>query len=780
VVDTPAYDPSSSAKLAAATVIGKPLKRVDGILKVTGTARYAYEYSPASEVTYGVIVEAGIARGRIVDIDTELAERVPGVLLVMTYRNAPQQASFGPPAVPNRLVRPRPVLADDQVRYFGEPVALVVAESFETARNAAALVKVRYKRAVAELGLEQNLGASYKPDKVGPGLETDTTVGDFEAGFGASAVQIDAVYRNGYQNHNPMEPHAALAEWNGDHLTLYVSQQGVATAGKSIATTLQMPLEKVRLISRYVGGGFGSKLPVNAEVILAALAAKVIQQPVKVTLTRQQMFSNTGHRPAFQQHIRLGASVDGQLTSIAHEVWSQTARFDEFAEQAATFTRSLYAVPNRLTRHRLVPLDLQHGETMRAPGEAPGMLALESAIDELAAKLRIDPVELRIRNEPAVDPERQVPFSSRKLVECLRVGAERFGWERRPATPRSRSEGRLLIGWGMSAGIRPNKIGAASARVRLRPNGQITAQLDMTDIGNGSYTILTQVVSEILGVPVAAVTVELGDSRFPVTTGSGGSLGAGSSGSALFNACLALREKIAEAAIREPNSMLFGANSAEAQFRDGMITIGARAEGLARIAERASAAGIEAEGSVAPGETYQRYAQYSFAAYFVEVQVDRDTAEVRLRRMLGVFDAGRILNERTARSQLIGGMIWGVGAALHEEGIVDNRYGQFVNQDLAGYHVPVHADIPEIEAVLLDGNDVNSNPLGSKGAGELGICGSGAAVANAIYNATGVRVRSFPITLDKILERRPMTGPDFPVFLDRKLNFLRRSRQHSQ
>jgi xanthine dehydrogenase YagR molybdenum-binding subunit len=398
-----------------------------------------------------------------------------------------------------------------------------------------------------------------------------------------------------------------------------------------------------------------------------------------------------------------------------------------------------------------VPLDLQHGETMRAPGEAPGLLAFESAMDELATALNIDPVALRLRNEPTLDPERQVPFSSRSLAECLREGAQRFGWSERPTTPASRRERRQLVGFGVSTGIRPNKIGNSSAQVTFRPDGGVTARLDMTDIGTGSYTILAQVGADSMGLPLEAITIEMGDSAFPATTGSGGSLGAGSSCSALFNACMSLRRVIAQAATTDERSPLCHADAADIVFRDGRAIAGNASEPLSTIAARSSPAGLHAEGTIEPGDTYQRYSQYSYAAYFAEVQVDMDTAEIRARRMLGVFDAGRILNAKTARSQLLGGMIWGLSAALHEEGVVDPRYGNFVNHDLAGYHFPVSADIPQIEVVMLDGADENSNPVGSKGVGELGICGSGAAVANAIYNATGVRARSFPITLDKIL-----------------------------
>jgi xanthine dehydrogenase YagR molybdenum-binding subunit len=753
MVDSRGYDPNSSPKLDVLTVVGQPLARLDGKAKVTGQARYAYEHPTNPRAAYGFIVEATISKGRIVMLDTTLAEQAPGIRLVMTHLSAPKQAPFGPPAVTNRNARARPVLADAEIRCYGEPIALVVGESFEQAREAAGLVRARYQLGLPALSLLDNLANDYRPERVGPGFAPDSVVGDFDGGFAAAPVKIDATYDCGYQNHNPMEPHAALARWDGDILTAYVSQQSLAAARAALAATLQITPENVRLVSRFIGGGFGSKLPINPEVVLAALAARMLGRPVKVALTREQMFSNTGHRPTFRQRVRLGADRDGRLTAIAHEVWSQTARFEEFGEQAATFTRSLYAAPNRLTRHRLVPLDLQHGETMRAPGEAPGLLVFESAMDELAEALNIDPVELRLCNEPAVDPELGVPFSSRRLTDCLREGARRFGWNNRPSIPSSRREGRQLIGFGMSAGIRPNKIAQSSAEVMLRPDGGVTARLDMTDIGTGSYTILTQVAADAFGLPPRAISVELGHSDFPETIGSGGSLGAGSSCSALYNACVALQQVIARTTVGDARSPLHGAASSDVVFRNGRAIVGDVSEPLSGIAARSS--GVSAVGTIVPGETYRRYAQFSFAAYFAEVQVDTDTAEVRARRMLGVFDVGRVLNARTARSQLMGGMIWGLGAALHEEGVIDTRYGNFINDDLAGYHFPTNADAPEIDVVMLDCADYKSNPLGSKGLGEIGICGSGAAIANAVYNATGVRVRSFPITLDKILPGLP-------------------------
>jgi xanthine dehydrogenase YagR molybdenum-binding subunit len=705
-------------------VIGQPIDRVDGPLKVTGRATYAYEYAEGGKPAHGYVLGAAIARGRIAGIDTTAAERAPGVLHVMTHRNAPAQAEFGPPTTPqvaDVFVRARPVFGDARVRYYDEPVALIVAETFEAARAAARLVRIRYAEERGEFDVRANLDQAYKPGRTNAGFETDSSLGDFDGAFSSAPVRIDATYTTPYQSHNPMEPHATLAVWNGDELTLYTSTQTIASIQAAVAATLRIPRERVRVVSHYTGGGFGDKLIAHADAVAAALAARVVRRPVKVALTRQQMFANTGHRPMMIQKVRLGAGRDGRLAALAHEVWSQTARYEEFAEQTAVFTRSLYTAPNRLTRHRLVPLDLHRGEWMRAPGEAPGMLAFESAMDELAERVGLDPIELRVRNEPELDPERKVPFSSRGLIACMREGAARFGWARRNPRPASVREGRLLIGHGMAAAMRPNYLRPAQAEVHIDANARVTARLDMTDIGTGSYTVLTQIVAESLGVPLADIRVELGDSRFPRTPGSGGSFGAASAGSALYNACAALKQ---------------------------------------RIVNGIPPGGLSARGEIAPGETYKTYSQHAFGAHFAEVAIDCDTGEIRLRRMLGVFAAGRILNAKTARSQMIGGMIWGAASALMEESVVDTRYGQFVNHDLAEYHVPVNADIGEIEALFLDEHDDKGNPLGIKGIGELGICGAGAAVANAVYNATGLRVREFPITLDKLLPALPQAALD--------------------
>ncbi len=677
------------------TTIGQPINRVDGPLKVAGRATYAYEHWEEGQPLYGFIAGATIGKGRITRIDTTRAERSPGVRLVMTHRNAPEQGT--PDAsIPSPHSRAKPVLSRPEISHYGEPVALVVAATLEQARTAAGLVEVDYAVEPGRFDFAAHQGEAYAPKVVNAQLPADTAVGDFDAGFGGAAVRVDQTYTTPYHFSQPMEPNACLAVARGEELTVYVGAQMLGEARTSIASTLRIDPQKVHLVAPYVGGGFGSKLGVHAETILAALAARQLGEPVKLALTRQQIFHLVGVRPTSSQRLRLGAGRDGRLVALAHEVNMHTNPHDEYAEQTAATTRSLYAAPNRLTRHRLTPLDILHGEDVRAPGEAPALLAVESAMDELAHALGMDPIELRIRNEPERHPESGVPFSDRRLVECMREGARRFGWERRPAKPASLRDGRWLVGYGMAAAIRGQFQLSTKARVRMGPDGIAVVQTDMTDIGTGTYTILTQVAADGLGLPLERVRVELGRSDFPPGAGSGGSWGAANSSVAVHRACEALREKL----------------------RD--------------------------------------YSINSYGAHFAEVGVDADTGETRLRRVLGVFAPGRVLNAKTARSQLIGGMTFSLSYALFEEAVVDTRSGAFVNRDLAEYLVPVNADMSGVDAVLLDGFDDKANVLGVKGLAELGTCGAGAAVANAVFNATGVRVREFPITMDKVLPGLPL------------------------
>jgi xanthine dehydrogenase YagR molybdenum-binding subunit len=721
--------PVGANALDAEMVVGKPLNRVDGRLKVSGGARYAYEMQ--QDALYGFVVEASIAKGTIVAIDTREAEKAPGVLLVITHRNAPEQG-----AGDHREAHP--VLTSPEVTRYGQPVAFVVAESFEQARAAAYLVHIKYRGENGNHTLQKHLDLARVPHPK-DGAPADSEVGDFVSAFSNASVQIDTTYTTPLQSHAMMEPHATLAVWEGNNLVLHTANQMLNQGQKVIAKTLKIPVENIRLISPFIGGGFGGKLWVNADAILVAIASRYLKRPVKTALTRQQIFHVTTHRSDTIQRVRLGSDRDGRLIAIGHDVFSGNFPSEQVYEGAAIQTRSLYAGPNRLTRHRLVPLDIPVASSMRAPGEAVGLLALECAMDELAEKLDLDPIELRIRNEPSDDPEEHIPYSSRHLIACMQEGARRFGWNKRNSKPGQVHDGRWLVGTGMAAATRGNPLRLSKANVRLGPDGIATVKMAMTDIGTGTYTILAQIAAEMLGVSVDNVRVDLGDTNFPEAAGSGGSFGAASSGSALFEACQALRDKLAGAAGMDPQNV---------RFADGCIASGERSVRLTEIV----GSGIEADGEIKPGKTSKDYSQQSYGAHFAEVGVDRDTGEIRVRRMLGVFAAGRVLNAKTARSQAIGGMVFGIGAALQEDMVLDARFGYFVNRDLAEYHVPVHADIPAaMDAVFLTELDTKSNPLKSKGIGELGICGAGAAVANAIYNACGARIRNYPITLDKIL-----------------------------
>jgi xanthine dehydrogenase YagR molybdenum-binding subunit len=628
------------------------------------------------------------------------------------------------------------------VTRYGQPVAFVVAESFEQARAAAYVINVRYDRLNGKYQLRANLKEAQIP-RPSDASAADSAVGNFPEAFAGAPVQLDVTYTTPLQSHAMMEPHATLAMWDGDRVTLYTANQMLNQGRQVIATTLKIPIENVRLVSPFIGGGFGGKLWVNADAILAAIASRQLQRPVKIALTRQQMFHVTTHRSDTIQRVRLGTDRDGRILAIGHDVFSGNLPGEQTYEGAALQTRTLYAGLNRLTRHRLAALDIPVASSMRAPGESVGLMALECAMDELAEKLDLDPIELRLRNEPGEDPEKHIPYSSRHLVECMKEGARRFGWDKRNPRPSQVRDGRWLVGIGMAAATRGNPLLLSKASVRLDPDGTATVRMAMTDIGTGTYTILAQIAAEMLGLPTERIHVELGDTNFPQAAGSGGSWGAGSSGSALFDACNALREKLSRAAGMDP---------ATTRFADGSIASGERFRRLTDLV----GAGMEADGEIQPGRNNKDFSQQSYGAHFAEVGVDVDTGEIRLRRMLGVFTAGRILNAKTARSQALGGMVFGVGAALHEGMTLDARFGYFVNRDLAEYLVPVHADIPAIDAVFLTELDDRSNPLKSKGIGELGICGAGAAIANAVYNACGARIRDYPITLDKLLSELPV------------------------
>jgi xanthine dehydrogenase YagR molybdenum-binding subunit len=681
----------------ATPAVGAPLARVEAREKVTGAALYAYEH-PREEVAYAWIVAASIARGTVRSIDAGPALAAPGVLAVLTHENAPRLQ----PVKDGELA----VLQSPEVSYRGQVVALAVADSLESAREAAALVRVEYDEQPHDVLLRPGHPKLYRPEVVNPSFPADAARGDFAGAFAAAAVRVDATYATPAFHNNPMEPHATLAVWEDGGVTLYDSTQGAPAARDTLARVLGLEREQVRVISPHVGGGFGSKGSPRPSAVLAAIAAQVVGRPVKLAVTRQQMFAVTGYRTPTIQRLRLGADGDGRLTAIAHDVQEQTSTVREYSEQTATPTRVMYAAPNRRTTHRVAALDVPTPSWMRAPGECPGMYALESAIDELAVACGVDPIELRIRNEPDADPEDGTPWSSRNLVACLREGAARFGWADRDPAPGARRDGRFLVGTGVAASTYPVYRSPARATARAEGGGRYSVGIGAADIGTGARTVLTQIAADALGVAPGDVELRIGDSALPRGPVAGGSSGTASWGSAVAGACERLRAE--------------GVGEAAYDTREDV-------KGL------------------------QKLARHAFGAQFAEVRVDVDTGEIRVARMLGVFAAGRIINPRTAWSQLIGGMTMGVSMALLEESTIDAEFGDFVNHDLAQYHVAVNADVLEIDAAWVEEHDPHLNPMGSKGIGEIGIVGTAAAVGNAVFHATGVRFRELPLRPDRIL-----------------------------
>jgi xanthine dehydrogenase YagR molybdenum-binding subunit len=688
--------------------VGAAMTRVEGLEKVTGAARYAVEHD-IEGVVHAALVQSTVAKGVVRAVEPGAALALRGVLAVLWHENAPRVADDDDLELA--------VLQRPDVAYRGQIVAVAVADSLEVAREAAALVRVDYQAAPHDVELTADHPKLYKPDKVNPAFDTDTERGDVEAGLAAAATTIDATYSTPAQHNNPMEPHATLALWRDGDLTLYESTQGAPMARNAIAKVLGLEPERVRVIAPHVGGGFGSKGTPKPNAIVAALAAHHVQRPVKLAVTRQQMFAITGYRTPTIQRLLLGADSEGRLTAIWHEVFEQSSTLREFAEQTAVPTRTMYATPNCRTSHRLARLDVPTPTWMRAPGETPGMYALECAMDELAIAAAIDPVELRIRNEPDVEPESGVPFSSRHLVDCLREGAERFGWSGRDPTPGVRRDGRWLVGTGVASSTYPARRRPSQAIARAEPDGRFVVRIGAADIGTGARTVLTQVAADALGADPALVTLELGDSALPFAMLAGGSMGTASWGSAVVKACALLSERLGE----------LGGEVPDAGF-----------EVSADTAE-----------DVAADERLERHA---FGAQFAEVRVDADTGEVRVPRLLGVFAAGRILNPLTARSQLIGGMTMGLSMALHEESVLDREFGDYLNHDFAQYHVAACADVQQLEATWLDEDDDRLNPMGAKGIGEIGIVGTAAAIANAVHHATAIRVRDLPLRLDRLLE----------------------------
>ncbi len=716
-------------------ILGKPVDRYEGPLKVTGRAPYAYEHD-VPNCAYGFVVTAAIGKGVVDTVDLSEAENARGVLAVITGEKFPRAASQ-PQADAAQTM-------DGEIFHYAQPVAFVVAESYEAARHAATLVHVRYRVEEGRFDLDE-VKDQGTPSEEGS-MPADVTRGDFDTAFAAAEVQFDATYTTPSQHSAAMEPHASIAKWDGDYLTVWSSCQLAEHGVKQIANGLGVPVEKVRLITPYLGGGFGNKLGIGPDAIMAAMAAKVVGQPVKVALTRQQDLQITSRRAETIQRIRIGTTKDGRITALAHETWCANSPGNGFFEPAGISTVFLYAGENRAIRHRLSTTDVLMTSSVRAPGEAVGMLALENAMDEMAETLGIDPIEFRKRNEPEVSPQDDTPFSTRKLIPCIDDGARRFGWADRPKGGRhegGRREGEWLIGTGFAVASRSNKIGESHATVTLGTDGRAMVKTSMTDIGTGSYTILQQIAAEMLGLPLDRVDVTLGDTALPPSAGSGGSWGANSSGSSVWAAAKDVIETLADR---------MGADPEQVTLRNGEAITGNR---RVPITELLAAGPIEGKGMIKPGKTADDTEQASYGAHFCEVAVNAVTGETRVRKFLSVMAAGRIFNLKTATSQAYGGQIWGIGAALMEELVIDKRSGLLVNHDLAEYHVPVNADVPDLEVVFLEEEDPFASPLKGKGLGELGISGAGAAVTNAIYDACGVRVRDYPMTPDKVLAGLP-------------------------
>ena len=732
-------------------VIGSALSRVDGPLKITGAAKYAAEFGPDG-ITYAVIVQSTVPRGRVVRLDTGDAERAPGVLLVMSHRNAPALPAGGKAAINPPAGRTLSLFQDDVVHYNGQPIAVVVADSFERATDAARLVQVSYQLDAPALDFAMAKKSPHKPKKDGA-APTDVAWGNIDAGLAQGEVRVDAVYSTPMEHHNPMEPHATIARWDGERLTVYDATQYVSGVKETLARTLGIPSDHVRVVDPYVGGGFGCKGSTWSHVVLAAMVARELRRPVKLALARPQMFGPVGGRPQTEQHVVLAAHRDGTLTGVRHQVVCHTSEMEDFAELAAAPTRSLYAYPNGETTHRLATLNVGVGTFQRAPGESTGTFAIESAMDELAYTLRMDPLALRLANYADHEAHSGKPWSSKRLRECYQQAAGRFGWSRRTPAPRSMRDGPWLVGYGMATATYPAHRQPASALARLLPDGSVLVQSGSQDLGTGTYTIMTQIAAETLGVPVEHVRFELGDTAMPKAPVSGGSMTAASVGPAVQAACKALRDQLVAQAVQDPRSPLNGATADDVTIDAGTLAVrGAtrRREPLAAFAARQDPP-LEARGEAKPGEDEKQYATRSFGAVFAEVRVDAALGIVRVPRIVATYSVGRLLNAKTGRSQLEGGIVWGVGMALLEDSLLDPRYGRYVNNNLTEYHVPVNADIGRIDVTFVDENDTIFNPLGARGIGEIGITGVPAAIANAVYHATGRRIRDLPITLDKLL-----------------------------
>lgn len=733
--------------------IGQAVNRTDGHAKVTGTARYSAEH-PLPRLVYAVLVNSTIASGTILAVDSDRASRMPGVLMIMTHLTAPKLPAGGkaganlPPA--GRILN---LLQDARIFYNNQPIAVVVADTLEQATEAAQQVHFSYQKeqVLVDFSLAKNV---LYPPKKAKDEATDTHRGDIETGRRNAAILVSANYSTPMEHHNPMEPHATIAAWDGDYLTLYDASQYVSGVRTIVSKTLGISADKVRVICPYVGGGFGCKGSTWSHVVLAAMVARELGRPVKVVLERPQMFGSVGHRPHTEQHFMLGADTKGNFTTMQHTVIASTSFMEDWLETAALTSRMLYDCPNQETSHRLTKLHTGTPTFMRAPGEASGTFPLESAIDELAYALNMDPIALRLQNYAEKNPEDGKPWSSKSLRECYRTGAERFGWESRSPQPRSMQKNGMLVGMGMATATYPANRSQASASATILADGSAIVRSGSQDLGTGTYTIMTQVAAEALGLPLNKVRFMLGDTDMPKAPVSGGSQSAASVAPAVRDAAHAARLKLTQMAITDPASSLSGIPIENILVEDGWLSSSvepSRRESFAAVIARHGGIPVEATMDAKPGNEKKQYAFHSFGAVFVEVHVDPDLGTIRVERVVASYSVGQLLNKKTGHSQLMGGIVWGIGMALMEETNIDARFGRAVNGNLAEYHVPVNADVRDINVIVVKENDPHINSLGARGIGEIGITGVCAAIANAVYHATGKRIRDLPITLDKVL-----------------------------
>jgi xanthine dehydrogenase YagR molybdenum-binding subunit len=760
--DLNALDDAATSRRDGRTngTIGKPIDRVDGRKKITGAARYAAEFKH-DRLAHAVLVQSTIPKGRILAIDTSAAKRAPGVIAILSHQNAPKlkQGNSGPKSVPlqsGKMGEDRLPFSDDVIHYAGQHVAVVVADTLDHARHAASLVKVRYQEEKPALTMEEAASTAYMP-KASFGRPLQHERGDVEAALAApGVVKIQQTYTTPVETNNPMEPSATVAAWDGDKLTVADATQGVMGTRGILAQVFGIPKENVRVVCPFTGGGFGCKGFVWPHTMIAAMAAKVTGRPVQLNLTRQQMFTSVGHRPPTRQTIALAARKDGKLTALRHETLQPTSTTTEFIEPCGlTTSKMLYSCENVAIPHRLVKVNVGPPTPMRAPGDCPGSFAIESAMDELAYELGIDPVELRLRNYAEMDEGEKKPWSSKHLRECYQRGAEMFGWSKRDPKPGSMKDGDLLVGWGMATALYPGNRRPASARARLTPDGRALVQACTQDLGTGSYTIFTQVAADALGLPVERVTFELGDSEFPEAPGSGGSNTAASVSEAVYQVGGAIRTKLAAIATSDPESPLAGRTADQLTLADGRLFLTSdpsRGISVPDLVRRSRMPAIEAEVHVKPeDEKTKKYSIHSWGAQFCEVRIDPLLPRVQVSRWVSVIDVGRVLNTKLSRSQVMGGVTMGIGMALMEHTVYDPRTGWPVTDNLADYLIPVNADFGSFDVELLNHPDPVINTLGCRGVGEIGITGVAAAIANAVYHATGKRVRDLPITVEKLL-----------------------------